>query len=52
MPPRKHLKHGVPFFKENVDQGRIAYQVEGDTIYIVRCFKHHKEYDKWLSTFK
>ena len=51
-PPRKHLKHGMPYFKENVGQGRIVCQIEGDMIYIIRCFQHHKEYDRWLSTFK
>ncbi|BAI61665.1 conserved hypothetical protein [Methanocella paludicola SANAE] len=52
MPPRRHLQHGVPFFKENVGQGRIAYLVREDTIYIMRCFEHHKEYEKWLGQFK
>jgi len=51
-PPRKHAKHGLPFFTENVGQGRIPCQIVGDTIYIMRCFQNHKEYDKWLSTFK
>ncbi len=50
--PKKHLKHGNPYYREDVGQGRIAYRIIGDTVYIIRCFEHHKEYDKWLGTFK
>jgi mRNA-degrading endonuclease RelE of RelBE toxin-antitoxin system len=27
MPPRRHMRHGVPYIIEEVGQGRIAYQV-------------------------
>jgi hypothetical protein len=52
QPPRKHAKHGLPFFTENVGQGRIPVLIVKDTIIVMRCFEYHKEYDKWLSTFK
>ena len=45
MPPRKHMKHGIPFHVENVTkQARIIYDVRGDQtyIYILHCFKSHK----------
>ena len=51
-PPRKHAKHGLSIFTENVGQGRIPCQIIGETIIIMRCFIHHKEYDKWLGQFK
>jgi hypothetical protein len=52
QPPRKHARHGLPFFTENVGQGRIPILISKDTIIVVRCFEHHKEYDKWLDQFK
>lgn len=52
MPPRRHMRHGLPFNIEEVGQGRIAYQVddENGTLYIIRCFCDHKEYEKWYSS--
>ncbi len=49
MPPRRHLRHGNPFFCENVvEQARLVYQVDGENILIIRCFCTHKEYDRWF----
>jgi mRNA-degrading endonuclease RelE of RelBE toxin-antitoxin system len=49
----KHLKHGLPYFSEKVTkQARIIYFVEKNTIYILHCFKTHKEYEKWFNSFK
>ena len=47
MPPGRHLKFGLAYNIEDVGQGRIVYQVKNDTIYIIRCFSTHKEYEKW-----
>ena len=53
MPPRRHLRHGIPFFVENVTgQARFAYRFEPDHLLIVRCFATHKEYEAWLKSFK
>ncbi len=51
-PQRRHLKHGIPIFVEDIGQGRIAYKIEEGVVYIVRCFSDHKEYEKWFKTFK
>jgi mRNA-degrading endonuclease RelE of RelBE toxin-antitoxin system len=52
MPPRRHMRHGLPYNIEEVGQGRIAYQVddEDETLYIIRCFSDHKEYEKWYNS--
>ncbi|CAJ35192.1 hypothetical protein [Methanocella arvoryzae] len=52
MPPRRHLKFGLPFNVEEVGQGRIIFQYNSDTLYIIRCFTSHKEYEKWYKSFK
>lgn len=46
-PPGRHLKHGMPFYIEEVGQGRIVYRVVNDTIFVIRYFASHKEYEKW-----
>jgi len=52
-PGKKHLKLGLPYFIEKVtDQARIAFFVENNTIYILRCFKNHKEYENWYKSEK
>jgi len=46
--PGKHLCYGIPYFIEKVtDSARFAFEVENNTIKVVRCFKDHKEYQKW-----
>lgn len=54
MPPRRHLRHGVPYNVEEVGQGRIAYQVDNvsEVLYIIRCFADHKEYEKWYNSIE
>lgn len=53
MPPRRHLRMGLPFCVENVtDQARFVYKIEGNTILITRCFATHKEYEKWYRSFQ
>lgn len=53
MPPRGHLKHGLPFFKEDVTkQARLVYVEEGGTILIIHCFATHKEYEKWYQSYR
>lgn len=49
-PPGRHLKHGLPFHVEEVGQGRIVYQVVSDTIFVLRCFASHKDYEKWYKS--
>jgi len=51
--PRRHMRFGVPFFVEEVTrQSRLVYEVKEDTLYIIRCFATHKEYEKWYASFK
>ncbi|MFH1391318.1 MAG: hypothetical protein ABIH20_03345 [Candidatus Diapherotrites archaeon] len=52
-PFKRHLKHGMPYFVEEVTkQARLIYNFEEETLYIIRCFKNHKEYEKWFKSFK
>lgn len=52
--PRRHLSYGVSAFVEEVGQGRIAYKWddEDETLYILRCFADHKEYEKWYNSYR
>ena len=52
LPPRKHLRFGQPHNVEKVGQGRIVYQIEGDKLFITRCFATHKEYEKWYKSLR
>lgn len=53
MPPRRHLKFGVPYHVEDVTKkARLAYTIENNILTVVRCFSTHKEYEKWYKTFK
>lgn len=45
----KHLKHGLPYFVEkSVDGSRLVYTITDNKLTIIRFFKIHKEYIKWL----
>lgn len=49
----RHMKHCLPYFTENVTkQARIIYYFEEKTIYVMHCFKNHKEYERWYKSFK
>ena len=53
--PRRHLRHGIDAYAENVDKdGRMPYHwdEDGETLRILRCFTDHKEYDKWCKSYK
>jgi mRNA-degrading endonuclease RelE of RelBE toxin-antitoxin system len=52
LPPRRHLKFGMPFNVEEIGQGRIVYNIKDETLFIIRCFSTHKEYEKWYKSFK
>jgi len=53
MPPRRHLKFGLPNYVEKVTkQARMVYDVEGQALLVLRCFSTHKEYEKWYLRFK
>ena len=50
---KRHLKRGLPYLTENVTKlARIIYYVEEETVYILHCFKNHKEYERWYKSFK
>jgi len=50
---RKHMKFGMPFFVKRISkQARLIYNLREGKIYVLRCFKTHKEYDKWYKSFK
>lgn len=52
MPPRRHMRFGLPFFVEDVTtKARFAYDFEGETMVILRCFATHKEYERWYKSF-
>jgi hypothetical protein len=53
MPPRRHMKFGLPFHVENImRQARLIYNERGDCIYIIRCFGAHKDYERWYNSFE
>lgn len=53
MPPRRHLRFGLPFNVEAVTkQARLVYNIEEDICYVLHCFKNHKEYERWYKSFK
>ncbi len=49
-PPGRHMKHGLPYFVSEVGQGRIVYRAVNDTIFVLRCFTSHKDYEKWYKS--
>ena len=51
LPPRRHLRHGLPFLIKEVGQGRIVYDVENGDIQILRCFSTHAKYEKWYKSY-
>lgn len=52
IPFHRHLKHGLPFYVEEVGQGRIVFTICDDTIFVVRCFIKHKDYENWYKSYK
>ncbi len=45
----KHLKHSLPYFVEkSADGSRLVYILIDNKLTIIRFFKTHKEYTKWL----
>jgi len=53
MPPRRHMRFGMPFNVEEVTrQARMVYNKEKDTCYVLHCFASHKEYERWYKSFK
>jgi len=53
VPPRRHLKFGLPHHVENVTkQTCLVYDMYEDRIYVVHCFATHKEYEKWYKSYK
>ena len=52
MPPRRHLRLGIPFNVENVtSNSRFVYAIDGETLTVLRCFATHKEYERWYKSF-
>jgi mRNA-degrading endonuclease RelE of RelBE toxin-antitoxin system len=45
--PLRHLRRGLPYFVDEVGQGRIVGEMNGDTLYVLRCFARHKDYEDW-----
>lgn len=53
MPPRKHMKYGIPCHVEKVTkQARIVFNIEGGYIYVLHCFGSHKEYERWYGSYR
>lgn len=52
MPPRRHMQHGLPFVENVTENARMPYNIEEETIWIIRCFATHKEYEKWYKSYK
>jgi len=52
-PPKRHLRFGLPFTVENITkQARMVFNIEDEKIFILHCFKTHKEYEKWYNSFR
>ncbi|MBI4210050.1 MAG: hypothetical protein HY544_00900 [Candidatus Diapherotrites archaeon] len=52
-PQQRHMRFGLPFYVEEVTrQARMAYNPDGETIFILRCFATHKEYERWYKSYK
>ncbi|MDO8627868.1 MAG: hypothetical protein Q7K42_05355 [Candidatus Diapherotrites archaeon] len=48
----RHLKHGSPFFVEEIGQYRIAFKVlDANKEKKVYFIGDHKEYEKWYNQF-
>jgi mRNA-degrading endonuclease RelE of RelBE toxin-antitoxin system len=45
--PLRHMRRGLPYFVDEVGQGRIVGEMNGDTLYVLRCFARHKDYEEW-----
>jgi len=53
LPPRKHMKHGIPHHVGRVTrQARLVCEIEDSRLIIVRCFKSHKDYENWSKSYK
>lgn len=53
MPPRRHLRFGLPFNVENVTrQSRLIYSIENNSLFVLRCFATHKDYQRWYLSFR
>lgn len=53
MPPRRHMRFGLPYNVEDVTKAaRLVYYTENETLFILRCFSRHKEYEKWYMLFR
>jgi mRNA-degrading endonuclease RelE of RelBE toxin-antitoxin system len=52
--PRRHLRHGLDAFVEDVGDGRMPFYWDDDdeTLRILRCFTDHKMYEKWYKSYK
>ncbi len=42
----RHLKHGTPYFVEEMGQYRVCYEEEGD-LRTIMFAGNHKQYEKW-----
>ena len=53
MPPRRHMKYGIPFHALKVTrQARIIYEIWEQTLYILHCFTDHKDYEQWYNSYR
>ena len=53
MPPRKHMKYGIPCHVEKVTkQARIVFNIEEGYIYILHCVGSHEEYERWYGSYR
>jgi mRNA-degrading endonuclease RelE of RelBE toxin-antitoxin system len=53
IPPRKHMKYGIPCHVEKVTkQARLIYQIDADKLFILLCFSSHKEYERWYRSYR
>ena len=53
MPPRRHMKFGIPYHVESITkQARLVYCERNEALFVVRCFSSHKEYERWYRSFR
>ena len=53
MPPRRHLRFGLPFNVEEVSgAARCVYDIQEEELTVARCFSTHKEYERWYKSLR
>lgn len=52
LPPRRHMRFGMPFNVDEVGSGRLVYDYKDDALIMVRCFSNRRDYEKWYKAYR